>query len=165
MKTKKALTLIELTLYIAIVSIFMMALTTLLWNTIWGKSKNNSQTEVYDNLSLVINKIKYEMGESVDINTSSSSDITFTNVSSSTSRIVLQNGRIKYGKGSSGSCTVSSPCNLTSNLVTIDQLNLQIVEDGGYKLLNYTVKISYLDNGNTRLNFSDSIAGSILLNR
>lgn len=165
MKTKRALTLIELTLYIAIVSIFMLSLTTLLWNTIWGKSKNNSQTEVYDNLTLVINKIEYEMGQSSDINLSGASDITFTNVSTSTSRMYLQNGRIKYGVGSSGSCTVSSPCNLSSNLVNVDQFNLRIVEDNGNKILNYTVEISFNDNSNSRLSFSDSLSGSILLNR
>ena len=57
MKNKKGTTLIEVILYSAMFSIFIVAITIFSWDVTAGKMKNDSQAEVTDNAQIVLNQI------------------------------------------------------------------------------------------------------------
>ena len=56
-KNKPGTTLIELLLYCAMISVFIMSITVFSWDILFGKIKNDSQAEVTDNAEIAINQI------------------------------------------------------------------------------------------------------------
>lgn len=68
-------TLLEVILYVAIVSIFLTALIPLAWNIIGGGVKNSAQQEVFSQARYVSERIKYEIRNADGINSISSSSI------------------------------------------------------------------------------------------
>lgn len=71
-KTTKGFTLIELIIYLAIVSVIVNTLVLFAWNVIGQGSKGNRQQEVYSAAMFLSEKIKYEIRNADDINTASS---------------------------------------------------------------------------------------------
>ena len=69
---KKSFTLIEVLLYIAIVTGVMSALIIFAWNAIILGAKNNTQQELYAQARIVSERILYEIRDANDINTGSS---------------------------------------------------------------------------------------------
>lgn len=128
MKTKtvpsSGFTLIELLLYVAISILMIVALVGFGQNLVINRVRARTQQEVNQNLRLVAERVSFEIRNAVSINSVSASSISLNATDSARSPTVidLNSGRIRLGSGSSGSCTSSSPCNLTSNLVTVTNL-------------------------------------------
>lgn len=71
-KTSRGFTLVELLVYLAIVSFLINSFVVFALNIINLGSKSNRQEEVYSTAALMSEKIKYEIRNGDDINTSSS---------------------------------------------------------------------------------------------
>lgn len=68
MKNNKGFTLIEMLLYVAIVSIVMSTLIAFAWNVIISGARNTTQQEVYSQSRYVTERLKYEIRNANDIN-------------------------------------------------------------------------------------------------
>lgn len=65
----KAFTLIELLIYIAIISSILVLMTGFFWNIVWGNIKENSYQEVQQNGRFALTKIIQETKKATGINT------------------------------------------------------------------------------------------------
>ena len=100
MKKNVGFTLIELIIYLAIVSTVLTALIKYSWNTIELGEKSVTEQEVFANARLVSERIKYEIRNSTGINTVSSTSISLqesggtdpTVISLSSGNIVITQG-------------------------------------------------------------------------
>lgn len=68
----KGFTLIEVLLYIAIVTVIMSAMMLFAWNVIILGAKNNSQQELYAQARIISERINFEIRNANDINIASS---------------------------------------------------------------------------------------------
>ena len=105
-------TLIELILYMSIVSIIIGALVPFAWNIIEGSSKSSVQQEVSSQARFVSEKIKYEIRNASSINSpaAGASAATLNLNSSPTTIIDLSSGKVRISKDGG-----SSYVNLNSN--------------------------------------------------
>lgn len=117
-------TLIELVLYIGIISIFLTGAILFAWDFIYGRVKSTVQREVGANIRLSSQRITYEIRNSSGINSVSGSTLSLAMNDTSRNPTVfdLSDGRLRIGYGSGGSCPTTSPCELTSNLVNVSSL-------------------------------------------
>lgn len=101
MKNKRGFTLIELILYIAIISIVMGALIPFAWQVIRGSVKSATEQEISSQARFVSERIKYEIRNANSINSTSASSIDLNTDTNATTVIDLSGGkvRIKYGAG------------------------------------------------------------------
>ena len=112
-------TLVEMILYVAIVSIFMTGLVYFTWDVIYGRVKSFVHQEVNQNTRFASKRILFEIKNASDINTVSTNSISLEMSDSARNPTVIDvsGGRIRIGYGSSGNCPTSNPCDLTSNRV------------------------------------------------
>lgn len=117
MKKKQGFTLIELILYIAIITIVMSALIPFAWSIIEGGVKSGIEQEVSSQARYVSERIKYEIRNANSINSISTLSIDLNTKTNATTVIDLAGGkvRIKYGAG-------GTPVNLNSNDTNITSL-------------------------------------------
>lgn len=125
-------TLIELILYIALVSIFISGAIFFAWDIIYGRVKSQVQQEVSQNLRLAAKRIVYEIRNAGGINSISASTISLANTDPARDPTVfdVSGGRLRIGYGSAGACPVSSPCELTSNEVSVSNLSFSDLSKG-----------------------------------
>lgn len=101
---RKGFTFIELIIYVAIVSIVMTALIPFAWNVIEGGTKSATQQEVFANARFISEKIRYEIRNSIGINSVSASSISLVTSIAGTNPTIIDlsggNVRIKQGAGS-----------------------------------------------------------------
>ena len=69
---KNAFTLIEVLLYITIVTVIMSAMMLFAWNVVILGAKNNSQQELYAQARIISERINFEIRNANDLNTASS---------------------------------------------------------------------------------------------
>ena len=132
MKNNSGMTLVELILYIALLSIFIGGAITFSWDVIYGRIKSNTQRIISQNLRIVSKRMAYEIRNATAISIPNSSTISLTMSDSSRNPTVfdLSGGRIRIGFGLSGPCPTSSPCFLTSNELTISNLTFTNLSSG-----------------------------------
>ena len=152
---QKGFTLIELILYIAIISIFITGTILFAWDIIHASVKSDIHREVSQNLRLVSMRIAHEIRNASGINSSPSlpgSSISLGNIDSSKNPTVidLSSGRIRIGQGSSGSCPSSSPCYLTSNNVTVTSLQFTDLSSAGDESKNINFVITLESNADRK---------------
>lgn len=111
----KGFTLIELILYIALVSIFVTGAIFFAWDIIYGREKAFQQQIVEQNARAALARIVYEIRRADDINSVSSSSIELENGANDTT-ISLSSGTVQITTGGVG------PYDLTSNQVIITSL-------------------------------------------
>jgi len=145
---QKGFTLIELILYIAIISIFITGTILFAWDIIHASVKSDTHREVSQNLRLASMRIAHEIRNASGINSSPSlpgSSISLTNTDplKNPTIIDVSSGRIRIGQGNSGSCPSSSPCFLTSNNVTVTSLQFTDLSSAGgeSKNVNYVIDL------------------------
>jgi prepilin-type N-terminal cleavage/methylation domain-containing protein len=139
----RGFTLIELILYIALVSIFITGAVLFSWDLIFGRVKSEVQREVNQNLRLSAQRILFEIRNASSINSLNATDLCLESAdpNRNPTRIYLQDSRLRIAwGGGSGNCTgliVDEP--LTSNKVVVSNLefiNLTSgVESGNIKFL------------------------------
>lgn len=108
-------TLIELILYIALISIFITGAILFVWDLIYSEVKSGVEQEVNQTLRFVSKRVLYEIRNSSGINSVSATSISLSNSDSSKNPTVIDvnANQIRIGQGNSGSCPISSPCFLT----------------------------------------------------
>jgi len=141
MKNNRGFTLIELILYIALVSIFISAAITFAWDIIYGRAKSQVQLEVLQNLKLVSQKINYEIRSASAINSVTATSLSLASLDAAHNPTVidLNAGAVRIGYGADANCPSSSPCSVTSNLVnvsslTFSDLSTSVVDNIAYSL-------------------------------
>lgn len=148
-KKLKAFTLIELIIYLTIVSIIVNTFVLFAWNIISRGEKNDRQEEVSSAAMLLSSKIKYEIRNAQDINVSSS-DFGVNLANNPNKKITLEenetsnpivfdvvNGEVRIARGT------GDPVSIISNGVKIDNLTFTNSSsvDGLTKNLNFTLSV------------------------
>ena len=125
-------TLIELILYVALIAIFISAAILFTWDIIFGQAKAETINMVNHELRFVSQRIAYEIrnAQSIDQVIGSQLHLRVSDASRNPTVILLEDGQIKIGFGTSSNCPISSPCSLTSNQVQVDELNFVDLSSG-----------------------------------
>lgn len=132
-------TLIELILYIALITIFISSAILLAWDIIYGRVKSSVQQEVTQNLRLASKRIIYEVRNATDITLVEDTRLC---LSSDRNPLVfyLSSDRLMIGWG--GSCTLSTQnYALTSNQVTVSTLDFDDLSISNSKNIQFTITI------------------------
>lgn len=143
---KKANTLIELIIYIALVSGIGMASIMFVTNLVTGRVKSVLEENVIHNMRLSTRRISSEIRQSSAIISLATTDLCLTTSvpSRNPTRIYLSSSRLYLGFG--GSCaspTDSYP--LTSADVSVSDLVFKDSTSGDAKTIDFTYKISGLN--------------------
>jgi len=119
-------TLIELILYIALVSIFISGAILFAWDIIYGGRKSAVQREINHNMRIVSKRIEYEVRNASSINTIGANDICLASAvaAHNPTHIYISGAqvRIGWGGGSSSCATVTNDEPLTESTVTASNL-------------------------------------------
>jgi type II secretory pathway pseudopilin PulG len=140
---KKGNTLIELIIYITIVSGIGMASVLFVTNIITGRVKSSLEENVIHNMRLSTRRITQEIRQATAITSISSTDLCLASptIGRNPTRIYLSSNRLYLGFGGScASSTTSYP--LTSTNVTVSNLVFSNSTTGLAKTIDYTYKIS-----------------------
>lgn len=138
-------TLIELIIYLSLVSVFISGAVLFAWDIIYGRVKSQTQQEVNQNLRLASKRITYQIRNASEINFLGGSILSLAAIDSFRDPTIfdLSAGRLRIGFGSSGPCPVASPCNLTSNEVTVSNLVFTDLSSGSNsKNIQFTITIA-----------------------
>lgn len=130
--SQRGFTLIELILYIALVSIFMGGSILFVWDVIYARVKSTVQLEVSQNLRLASQKISYEIRNANGLNSLTASSLSLSSSDPARDPTVfdIAGDRVRVGYGSGGQCPTTSPCEITSNLVAATQLQFTDLSTG-----------------------------------
>lgn len=110
-------TLIELILYVALVSVFATAAISFAWNVIYGREKSFNQQIVQQNARAAMLRISYEIRRAKDIQSISGSQIVLNDGGAVTTTISQNGQSLQVTSNGIG------PYNLTSNQVVVTSLN------------------------------------------
>lgn len=157
-KHNQGFTLIELILYVGIVSIVVTAAVTFAWNIIYSRVRSQIQVEVNQNMKLVANRIAYEIRTASDIATVSASTLSLENddLARNPTEVSIASNKIMIGYGSAGDCPTTNPCELTSNNIVANSLTFTDLSSTNAKNVKFSFELSYLNLDN--LNEYDSSA-------
>lgn len=135
--------LIELILYVALLTIIVTSLVVFGVNVVLIRSKVRVEQEVITNARLVAKRINYEIRNASEVNSVSANSISLasTNSGKNPTVITFANGRVSIGLGSVGNCPVTSPCFLTSNNVTVQSLLFADMSNVLAKSIKYEVVV------------------------
>ncbi len=139
----KGFGLIELILYIAIISIFISAAVLFAWDIIYGRVKSQVQLEVNQNTRIIAQRITNEIRNATAINSVAGSSISLVSAdpAKDPTNITLTNGQITIGQGSGGNCPTSNPCALTSSEVTATDLTFTNLSQGNSQNIKFSFTI------------------------
>lgn len=141
-KRQRGTTLVELILYIALISIFMGGAITFAWDIIYSRVKSNTQRIVSQNLRLVSERLSYELRNATSVSIPNATTLTLTNSTPSRSptTFLLSGGRIAIVYGST--CPAppeTDACFLTSNELTISNLTFTDTSASGSTNVTFSV--------------------------
>ena len=106
---EKGFTLIELILYMALVSIVLAALIPFALNIIGGSAKSSAQQEVFSQGRFVSERIKYEIRNASGITSVGNTSITLTNFAPDTNTVItLIEGKMTVNKNGAGVVDLNS---------------------------------------------------------
>lgn len=165
MKNQKAFTLIELLLYVGIVSIVMSTLIAFAWNVVISGVKNTTQQEVYSQSRYLAEKIKYEIRNASTINTgtsnfgvelanNSSSQLSLGNsvVSNNPTIINVSGGKVMIKQGSSTAIALNSADTTVTSLIFTNYSSV----DNKTKHIGFTLTVRS-NTTNTRKEYINSM--------
>lgn len=166
MKNQKGFTLIELILYIALVSIFIGGAIQFAWDAIYGQTKSRTQQEVNQALRFIDARIAYEIRTASSINSVSATSISLEMADSARNPTVisLSSGTIRIGQGSSGNCPTSAPCSLHGSTVSITSLTFTNLSSGSSSNIRYAITASRSNSsGRSEWDYAKSLTSSVEL--
>lgn len=134
--------MIEMIIYVAIVSIISTSITGLYIHIIRLRAQASSTQEVNESVRLAASKIDYEIRQAKSINSVGTSlSLSSSDSARNPTIIDLSNGRIRFTVG-------TSTAFITSNQVTINTFTLTNLSTGDSKSQNvrYTISGTYLGN-------------------
>ena len=128
-------TLIELILYVALVSMVVTGAVIFGWDVINARQKSMVEQTVIASARLASRRINYEIRNASGVNSVSLNSISLANTNTSLNPTIIDvtGGRVRIGYGSSGSCPTSSPCFLTPSNLIVQSLNFFNMSDPGNK--------------------------------
>lgn len=134
-KAQTGFTLIEIILYVALLSIILSGAIAVAWDMIYGRVKVRTQQELNYQIRFAMTRINYEIRNASAINSVAATSISLAqaDVARNPTIIDLSGGRLRIGWSSSGSCPVATPCFLTSSDVVISSLNFSNFSNAGSK--------------------------------
>ena len=125
-KLKSGFTLIELILYIALISIFITGAILFAWDIIYGGAKSEVQRDVNQNSRLISKRMIYEIRNSSAVNSVTTSDLCLASntPARNPTRFYISAGRlyVAWGGGSTNCTSMTNNQPLTSNKVTVSGL-------------------------------------------
>ncbi|HYD35666.1 MAG TPA: prepilin-type N-terminal cleavage/methylation domain-containing protein [Vitreimonas sp.] len=128
-------TLIELILYIALISIFLSAVITFAWDIIYSHAKSSTQQTVLYNLRLASERITYEIRNARAINSVSATSLCLASADAARNptKLYLASNelRIGWGGGNSTCATTTNDQALTSAEVNVTALTFQNLTTAG----------------------------------
>lgn len=146
MKKHQGFTLIELVLYIGIVSIILTTVTSLLIAIFSARSKSQTVSEVEQNGNVAIQIISQVLRNATSINTptqgnsGSSLSINVTDSAKSPTVFDISNGVLRITEGT------SQPVNLTSNRITVSNLTVKNLSAGSsFQTAKVNFTVSYIN--------------------
>lgn len=142
-KNQDGFTFIELILYISLLTIILSALIPFAWNIIEGSVKSSAQQEVFGNARYVSEIIKYEIRNSIGINSISATSISLVNsVGANNPTVIdLSAGKIRIKKGAAAVVNLNSTdtnvtaltfTNYTSGTNTTENIQFTFTIDDNY---------------------------------
>lgn len=135
----KGFTLVELILYIALLSIFITGAIQFSWDIIYGRVKVQTQQELSQNLRLAGQRIAYEIRNATAVTNVTANSITLAFIGDATRHPTVINvvsNRLQISYGGSGPCV--SGCFLTSDQLAISNLTFTNLSSG----VSTNVKVS-----------------------
>ena len=146
-RKKSGFTLIEVIIYVSIVSVFLSALVPFAWNMIGGSVKSSAQQEVSSQARYVSERIKYEIRNADNINSVSAGSIYLDvpGTGNDPTIIDLSGGKIRVKLGA------AAEVNLNSNDTIITSLTFTDYTSADSKTKNIQFSFTIDDNyGSTR---------------
>ncbi len=112
-------TLIELILYIALVTIILSALVPFAWNSVETGVKSSVRQEVNANVRYISERIKYEIRNSTGINSVTATSISLSTSASATNPTVidLSGGNILIKQGTGSTVNLNSANTVINSLI------------------------------------------------
>ncbi len=158
-KTTGGFSLIELILYVAIVSIFLVGMTNFIWDIIYGRQKAHAQQVVEQSARVAMGRINYELRRAANFNVISSTELQLTNPDGTTS-LLLNGNTLQITTPGGG------PYDLTNDKVIVSNLNFSEFSSSNTdsKQLNIELSIDQAQDGAAAYDASISLAESIELN-
>lgn len=144
-------TLIEVILYLGIVSIFMVGMTTFAWDVIYGREKATLQLEVEQSARMTMSRIAYETRRAKDFNLVSASEVQL-NSDTGTTTISLNVDSIQL-----------DGVDLTSNQIRVTDFVLTDLSAPGSKQLGVELSVEAVTT-NQRYQTQLSLSQSVELN-
>lgn len=152
---QKGFTLIELILYIAIVTIMMSALVPFTWGILGNSIKSSTEQEVYTQARYVSERIKQEIRNANGINSVNSPEgtIDLNTTTNATTVIDLSGGKIRIKYGAAG-----TPNPLNSTDTTISALTFTNNTSVDSKTKNISFSFTIADNySSTRQEYIETL--------
>jgi type II secretory pathway pseudopilin PulG len=135
MRIAKGFTLIELILYIGLLSSFVTGAVLFAWDVVYGREKFSQQQIVEQSTKLALGRIAYEIRRATDIQSVAGTQIVLTN-DSGTTTIASSSGSVVITSGGAG------PYTLTSNQVVVTDLRFSNVSSTNNNSKNVKVSLS-----------------------
>ena len=157
-KSKTGFTLIEIILYIGILSLILTSLIEFSWLIIYSFTKSNTQQELNSNLRLVTNRLVYEIHNATGINSISSTSLSLSNSDPTRNPTIfsLTGNSANIGYGHSGLCPITNPCALTSSNIFISNLQFLNLSPLDGKSLNIKFSLTASMSGSSRQEYQTS---------
>ncbi len=148
-KTRNGFGLVELILYVAILSLIAGSLIQVTWAMVYGQKKSENQQELYWNLKFVSQKISDEIKRATSITVVNNNQLMITSMDNTRNpiQIVFSNGAIKMGVGAVGSCSIVSMCDLTSNGVEVTGASFVDLSSADLKSRNININLEMRTKG------------------
>lgn len=135
MRIRRGFTLIELILYITLVSSFVTGAVLFAWDVVYGREKFNQQQIVEQSTKVALGRIAYEIRRATDIQSVSPHQLILVN-GAGTTTVASSSGSVVITSGSAG------PYTLTSNQVTVTDLSFTNVTPANNNSKNIKVSLS-----------------------
>jgi type II secretory pathway pseudopilin PulG len=149
--TQQGFSLIEIILYVAILTIILSGMITFAWDVIYGQEKALAQQTVQQAGRLALERISYEIRQAEAVTLVSASEISL-NTDAGTKTILLN----------AGSVTLDGVA-LTSDQITVNDLTFTDYSQGGSDHISIEIEIAS-DNQNPQFAASFTSASSVELN-
>ena len=115
MKTKKGFTLIELVLYVVIVSMMLGALLPFMFEIMSGSVQSSTEQDVVSTARLISERIKVEIRKAKSIQSLTAGSLTLQNISGPDTTIDLKNGNVRLDRGT-GAVSLNPPSTVVTDL-------------------------------------------------
>jgi hypothetical protein len=151
LKNRRGATIIELLLYMSILSFFLIALVLFALNIIQGGSKSTNESHTYADARYLSERIKYEIRNASDIQTANSnfgvnlatttgSKLTLTSISPNNPTVIdVSSGRARIALGA------ISAVELNSNKVEVIDLTFTNFSGAKTKNINFTLTVQAIN--------------------